>query len=216
MALGSIFKIFMPKDKVFYSLFEEVSGNLKKMTEVFMEAMNQPNKGVRDQLLKSLEDLEHKNDQVTHRIFIELGHNFITPLDREDIHTLTSSLDDVADYLWGSAKRIINYQIEEIDDTMQQFAVVIDKCVAALHGAIHELRNMKHLNAITEACVTINKLENDADDIFDKATVQLFSSPNISAVELVKRKDLYQEMEIVTDKCEDAANVIESIIIKYA
>jgi predicted phosphate transport protein (TIGR00153 family) len=216
MALGSIFKIFMPKDKVFYSLFEEVSGNLKKMTEVFIEALNQTDRAARDRMLGSLEDLEHKNDEVTHRIFIELGHNFITPLDREDIHTLTTSLDDVADYLWGSAKRIVNYQIEEIDDTMRDFAAVIDKCVAALHGAIHELRDMKHLNAITEACVLINKLENDADDIFDKATVKLFSSPNISAVELVKRKDLYQEMEIVTDKCEDAANVIESIIIKYA
>lgn len=216
MALGSIFKIFMPKDKVFYSLFEEVSGNLKQMTELFLEALNQKDRTTRDRMLGSLEDLEHKNDEVTHRIFIALGRNFITPLDREDIHTLTTSLDDVADYLWGSAKRIVNYQIEEIDDTMREFAVVIDKCIEALHGAIHELRNMRHLNAITEACVLINKLENDADDVFDKATVQLFSSPNISAVELVKRKDLYQEMEIVTDKCEDAANVIESIIIKYA
>ncbi len=216
MAFGSFMKIFMPKDKVFYSLFEEVSGNLKQMTELFVKALNEPDRTARDRQLGMLEDLEHKNDQVTHRIFIQLGQNFITPFDREDIHTLASSLDDIADYLWGSAKRIVNYQIEEIDETMQEFAIVIDKCVAALHGAIHELRNMRHLNAITEACVTINKLENDADDIFDKATVRLFSSYNISAVELVKRKDLYQEMEIVSDKCEDAANVIESIIIKYA
>lgn len=216
MALGSIFKIFMPKDKVFYSLFEEVTGNLKQMTAVFMAAMGEGNRSTRDQMLRQLEDLEHKNDEVTHRIFIELGQNFITPFDREDIHTLTTSLDDVADYLWGSAKRILNYQIEEIDDTMREFAAIIDKCIAALHKAVHELRDMKEIKAITDACVSINKLENDADDVFDKATVMLFSSPNISAVELVKRKDLYQELEIVTDKCEDAANVIESIIIKYA
>jgi uncharacterized protein len=216
MALGSIFKIFMPKDKVFYTMFEEVTGNLKLMSEVFIAALAETERGKRDQMLTKLEDLEHKNDEVTHRIFIELGQNFITPFDREDIHTLTTSLDDVADYLWGSAKRIVNYQIEEIDDTMREFSVIIDRCIAALHRAVHELRDMKEIKDITDACVAINKLENDADDIFDRATVRLFSNPGISAVELVKRKDLYQELEIVTDKCEDAANVIESIIIKYA
>ncbi len=216
MAFGSFLKIFMPKDKVFYTMFEEVTGNLKSMSEVFIKALNAGERNERDRLLRSLEDLEHKNDEVTHRIFIELGQNFITPFDREDIHTLTTSLDDVADYMWGSAKRILNYQIDDIDDTMREFAAIIDKCIASLHRAIHELRDMKEIRAITDACVAINKLENDADDVFDKATVVLFSSHNISAVELVKRKDLYQELEIVTDKCEDAANVIESIIIKYA
>jgi predicted phosphate transport protein (TIGR00153 family) len=216
MALGALLKIFMPKDRVFYSLFEEVSGNLKRMTELFLKALTEPDRQKRDDMLRTLEDHEHRNDELTHRIFIQLGQNFITPIDREDIHTLTTSLDDVADYIWGSAKRIVNYQMEEIDQTMLDFAGIIDECVAALHRAVHELRNMREIRAITDACVLINKLENDADDVFDKATVQLFSSPNISAVELVKRKDLYQEMEIVTDKCEDAANVIESIIIKYA
>jgi predicted phosphate transport protein (TIGR00153 family) len=216
MALGSFMKIFMPKDRVFYSLFEEVTGNLKLMSEVFIKALNEDNRSERDRLLRSLEDLEHKNDEVTHRIFIQLGQNFITPFDREDIHTLTTSLDDVADYMWGSAKRILNYQIEEIDETMREFAAVIDQCIDGLHRAVHELRNMRDIRVITQVCVAINKLENDADDIFDKATVVLFTSPDLSPVELIKRKDLYQEMELVTDKCEDAANVIESIIIKYA
>ena len=216
MAFGSFLKIFMPKDRVFYSLFEEVTGNLKLMSEVFIKALNETDRSKRDAKLRELEDLEHKNDEVTHRIFIELGQNFITPFDREDIHTLATSLDDVADYMWGSAKRILNYQIEEIDNTMREFAAVIDKCIAGLHTGIHELRDMKDIRVITEICVSINKLENDADDIFDRATVMLFTSPNLSPVDLIKRKDLYQEMEIVTDKCEDAANVIESIIIKYA
>lgn len=216
MALGSFLKIFMPKDRVFYTLFEEVTVNLMLMGEAFAKALHASDRPERDRLLRSLEDLEHKNDEVTHRIFIELGRNFITPFDREDIHTLTTSLDDVADYLWGSAKRILNYQIDEIDDTMREFAGIISKCIETLHRAVHELRNMKDIRAITDACVTINRLENDADDIFDRATVHLFSSPNLSAVDLIKSKDLYQEMEIVTDKCEDAANVVESIIIKYA
>ncbi len=216
MPLGAILKLFMPKDRVFYSLFEEVSGNLKRMSELFLVGLKETNRLKRDEMLRTLEDHEHRNDELTHRIFIQLGQNFITPFDREDIHTLTTSLDDVADYIWGSAKRIVNYQMDEIDTTMLEFASIIDQCAAALHRAVHELRNMREIRAITDACVLINKLENDADDVLDNAIVRLFSSPNISAVELVKRKDLYQEMEIVTDKCEDAANVIESIIIKYA
>src|SRR3954471_8700350 len=122
MAFGSFLKMFMPKDRVFYSLFEEVTGNLKSMSEVFLKALNETDRSKRDAMLRELEDLEHKNDGVTHRIFIELGQNFITPFDREDIHTLATSLDDVADYMWGSAKRILNYQIEQVDSTMREFA----------------------------------------------------------------------------------------------
>jgi predicted phosphate transport protein (TIGR00153 family) len=206
----------MSKDKIFYTLFEEVSGTLKQMSEVLIKGLAEEDRNKRDAILRTLEDLEHKNDEATHRLFIQLGQNFITPFDREDIHTMATSLDDVADYMWGSAKRILNYQIEEIDDTMRGFANIINKCTHALHTAVHELRDMKDIKAITQACVTINSLENDADNLFDQATVTLFTTPNLSAVELIKRKDLYQEMEIVTDKCEDAANVIESIIIKYA
>lgn len=216
MAFGSFLKVFMPKDKIFYSLFEEVTLNLKGMSEVFIRALSEPDRKTRDGLLRQLEDLEHKNDETTHRIFIQLGQNFITPFDREDIHSMATALDDVADYMWGSAKRILNYQIDVIDDTMRNFSIIIDKCIGSLHSAIHELRDMKNIRAITDACVKINSLENDADDEFDKATVALFTSINLSPVELIKRKDLYQELEIVTDKCEDAANVIESIIIKYS
>ena len=216
MSFSSIVRLFLPKDRVFYGLFEEVTVNLKAMSEVLTKALNETDAVERNKGLKSLDHLEHLNDDVTHRIFIELGRNFITPFDREDIHYLATALDDVADYMWGSAKRILNYQIETVDDTMRHFAVIIGKCVDALHIGVHELRNMKNIRAITDSCVAINSLENEADDLFDKATVQLFSEFGLSAVELIKRKDLYQEMEIVTDKCEDAANVIESIIIKYS
>ena len=93
--------------------------------------------------------------------------------------------------------------------------IVIQNSIGALDRALHELRNMKNLRAITEACVLINSLENQADDLLDNAIIKLFAS-SIDAIELVKLKDIYQDMEIITDKCEDAANVIESIIIKYA
>jgi len=215
MGLNSFVKLFTPKDRVFYGLFEEVSVNLVDMGRIFNEAMNEPDKGKRDQILKTLEDYEHKNDDATHRIFIELGQNFITPFDREDIHYLAAALDDVADFIWGSAKQIVNYNIENVTDTMKALGKVIANAIKALQIAIQELRNMKNLKAITEACVKVNSFENEADDILDAALSKLYTYET-NAIELLKKKELYQHMEIVTDKCEDAANVIESIIIKYS
>jgi predicted phosphate transport protein (TIGR00153 family) len=215
MALSSFVKLFMPKDRVFYGLFEEVSATLVQMGEVFKTAAAEADYARRDALLKSLEELEHKNDETTHKIFIELGSNFITPFDREDIHFLATALDDVADYIWGSAKRMVNYDIMDHDQITVGFAEIIMRSIKELHRAVHELRNMKDLRSITEACVKINSLENEGDELLDKAMISLFSSSN-NPIEVIKKKDLYQMLEIVTDKCEDAANVIESIIIKYS
>lgn len=215
MSLNSIIKAFLPKDKVFYSIFEQVGANLKEMGEAFRHAIEETDVTKRTQMLRALEDAEHKNDELTHKIFVELGQNFITPFDREDIHYLATSLDDVADFIYASSKKMVNYQVKEIDTYMKEMVVVIQNAIIALDKALHELRNMKNLRAITEACVQINSLENQADDLLDNAIIRLFAS-SIDAVELVKLKDIYQDMEIITDKCEDAANVIESIIIKYA
>jgi predicted phosphate transport protein (TIGR00153 family) len=215
MGFDSVLKFFLPKDRVFYSLFEEVSSTLVQMGDVFKNALAQEDLSVRDKMLKTLGDYEHKNDEITHRLFVELGRNFITPLDREDIHYLATSLDDIADYLWGAAKRIVNYQIDDQYNTLPAFAEIISKSIAAINTSINSLRDMKDLRAITGACVLVNSLENDADDLLDSTMMKLFSS-NISAVELIKQKDIYQMLETVTDKCEDVANVVESIIIKYS
>lgn len=213
----SLSKLFSPKDRVFYGLFEEATTNLMEMGHAFVAALNESDTTKRNMALRGLDDLEHKNDEVTHRIFIELGRNFITPFDREDIHSLATALDDVADFIWGSSKRILYYNVSHIDETMKQMAGIILESIQTLHVGVGELRNMKNIKAITDCCVKVNSLENDADELLDQAIVRLFDgSEEISAIELIKRKDLYEEMETVTDKCEDAANVIESIIIKYA
>jgi uncharacterized protein len=215
MGLNSIIKAFLPKDKVFYSIFEQVGTNLKEMGAAFRAAIEQTDVTKRTQMLRALEDAEHKNDEFTHKIFVELGQNFITPFDREDIHYLATSLDDVADFIYASSKKMVNYQVKEIDGYMKEMVIVIENAIIALDKALRELRNMKNLRAITEACVQINSLENQADDLLDNAIIKLFAH-NTDPIELVKLKDIYQDMEIITDKCEDAANVIESIIIKYA
>lgn len=213
--LNSIMKIFLPKDRVFYQLFESVAEELVKMGEKLKEVVNEPDFDRRGKLIKDLEDMEHVNDEYTHRIFTELGKNFITPFDREDIHYLANALDDIADYIYASAKKINFYRVNPDDIGIRKFADLIALGSVHVHKAVTELRNMKNLRQITDALVAINSIENQGDDIFDMSIEHLFATET-DAKEVIKKREIYQVMEIVTDKCEDAANVIESIIIKYA
>jgi uncharacterized protein Yka (UPF0111/DUF47 family) len=144
-----------------------------------------------------------------------LGRNFITPFDREDIHYLATSLDDIADYIYASAKKMIFYKVNTNDMGIQKLAEVIQLSAAEVRKAVIELRGMKNMKAVTESLVKVNCLENQADDLFDMSIERLFETEP-DAKEVIKKREIYQVMEIATDKCEDAANVIESIIIKYA
>ena len=213
--LNSIFKIFLPKDRVFFQLFENVAQELVKMGEKLKEMVNEPDFDKRAKLVNELEDMEHVNDDLTHNIFTELGKNFITPFDREDIHYLASALDDIADYIYSSAKKINFYRVNPNDMGIQKMAELIAVGCVQVHKAVTELRNMKNMRQITDALVAINSIENQADDIFDMSIERLFATEP-DAKEVIKKREIYQVMEIVTDKCEDAANVIESIIVKYA
>src|SRR6187401_496934 len=215
MGFNSILKIFLPRDRVFFQLFESVSEELVKMGEKLKEVVNEPDFDKRAQLIQEIEDMEHVNDDLTHNIFTELGKNFITPFDREDIHYLASSLDDIADYIYASAKKINFYRVNPNDMGMKKMAELIEQGAMQVRIAVAELRDMKNMRNITEALVKINSIENQADDIFDMSIEKLFATEP-DAKEVIKKREIYQVMEIVTDKCEDASNVIESIIIKYA
>lgn len=215
MALNSLLSIFVPKNKVFYELFEKVAENVSKMGSLLRDVVAEPDFDKRALVISHVEDLEHANDELTHSIFTELGRNFITPFDREDIHYLASSLDDIADYIYAAAKKINFYRVNPNDMGMQKMSELIEQSANQVRIAVAGLRNMKDMRQITEALVKINSSENQADDIFDMSIERLFNTEP-DAKEVIKKREIYQVMEIVTDKCEDASNVIESIIIKYA
>ncbi len=205
----------MPKDRVFYSLFEEVADGVSIMGKMMKELVSETDYDKRATITKRIEDQEHVNDDLTHRIFTELGRNFITPFDREDIHYLATSLDDICDYIYATAKKINIYKVNPNDTGIKKMAELIDQGAEQIKIAVKELRNMKNMRNITDALVKVNSIENQADDIFDMSIERLFETEP-DAKEVIKKREIYQVMEIVTDKCEDAANVIESIIIKYA
>ena len=214
-SLNSIFSYFVPKDRIFFLFFEQAATNLSKMGETLVEAVNTSNIEDRNIKIKELEDLEHTGDDITHQIFLELSKNFITPFDREDIHYLASAIDDVADYIHGSTNRILYYKVEYISEYVKKLAELINQSTKELETAVRELRDMKNLRKITDACVRINSIENQSDYVFDTAVAYLFEFET-NAIELIKQKEVLSTLEKATDKCEDAANVIESIIVKYA
>src|SRR3954468_6055913 len=145
MALNSIMKIFMPKDKVFYSLFEDVAENVSKMGNSLKQVVSEPDFDRRAALISRIEDLEHVNDDLTHRIFTELGRNFITPFDREDIHYLASALDDIADYIFACSKKINFYKVNPNDTGIKKLADLISFGAIEIRIAVHGLRDMKNL-----------------------------------------------------------------------
>ena len=213
--MAGILSYFLPKDKVFYSLFEEASDNLEAIAKKLVQVVQEPDFGNRAAHISEMQDIEHQNDNVTHQIFIELGKNFITPFDREDIHSLATALDDIADYIYASAKKINFYKIDPNDQGIQKMAIVIQDAVLAVNSAVIELRNLKNTQKIVDCVVKINSAENQGDDIFDLSIDRLFEHESDIKM-LIKKRELYQSLEIVTDKCEDAGNVIESIVVKYA
>jgi hypothetical protein len=215
MSLNSIFQYFIPKDKKFFPLLEKGSANLIVMAERLTEAVNTEDLNRRSELYKEIEDLEHVGDEITHQIHLELSKNFITPFDREDIHQLASAIDDVADYIHGSASRMNLYKVYEITAPIKELADLILQACQDLDKAIRELRNLKNIRNIADSCVRINSIENKADYVFDKAVGELFEFEK-DAVNLIKYKEVLGALETATDMCEDAANVLESILVKHA
>jgi predicted phosphate transport protein (TIGR00153 family) len=208
-------KIFQPKDRIFYSLFEEVVDTVYEMSELLKKLIIERERDKRFAILSEIENAEHKNDDITHRIYTELGRTFITPFDREDIHFLATALDDVADYIYASAKRMTFYNITNDDEGIIKLANLISFGVQELKTAVRGLRNMRDLQAMTTALVKINSIENQADDIYDLSVERLFDLEQDIKM-LIKKREVYHAMETATDKCEDAGNAIETIIIKYS
>ena len=171
--------------------------------------------GQRHVFFHQVENLEHLGDEMTHELFNELGQNFITPFDREDIYRLASAVDDIVDFIHGAAKRIELYRVTEFSPEIIKLADYVRLSTIQVSIAVHSLRTIHRSKSIHQALMEINNIENHADDIFDHAVAKLFEN-KMDAIELIKMKEVLTALETATDKCEDAANVIESIYVKMA
>lgn len=215
MFLNDLVKNFLPKDKVFFGLFEKMGVNVALMGKLLDEMVGNSNIDERAAIAAKIEDLEHDNDNLTHQIFVELSQNFITPFDREDIHYLATALDDVADYIHACSKKIILYKINPNDSAIQKLSELIKLGCEQVQIVVNDLRLMNKSTEISNALVKINSIENQADDIYDLGVENLFEHEDDIKL-IIKKRELFQLMETVTDKCEDVSNVIETILIKYS
>ena len=215
MNLNSIFQFLVPKDKKFFPLFEQAAANLILLAETLHEAIHVP-KGEREEYFRKIEELEGKIEEITHTTHLELSRNFITPFDREDIHSLIKAIDNVADYMHGAASRMRLYQVEKITKSIRKLTEINLEACQLIGIAINELKDLDvNHKKIADVCKKINKLESKADTVFDKAVADIFENET-DAKNIIKYKEVLSALESASDKCKSVANVIEQISVKHS
>ena len=208
-------RAMLPREDKFLALFLLDIENLVLASRALCQLLEAVTEADRVRLVKEVESLEHRGDELTHDIFTELGRSFITPYDREDISGLASSLDNIADSIDRAATCIHLYHIVEFDDPVRDLADIIERSAAELRRAIPLLSDLRNADQIREACVRVNAYENQADGIFHRALARLFQEET-DPIRLIKRRELLAMLESATDRCEDAAVLMENILVKYA
>ena len=201
---------FIPREAKFFDLFAEMTINLTTgalQLRDLLQDYEDVSAGV-----QKIKGTEHKGDEIAHALFIKLNSSFITPFDREDIHTLASSLDDVLDYINAAADRLVTYKITKPPAAAVELATIILRQAEELAKAVALLEKG---DALIEHCVEVNRLENEADAISRAAIGYLFETET-DPIRLIKHKELIEVLEIATDKAEDAANVLETVVLKGA
>ena len=214
MNANSIFQFFVPKDKKFFPLFEEAASNLVQLASILHEAVNLPLKE-RDELFLKIDELEQKSEDITRLTNLELSRNFITPFDREDIHSLITSIDNVANYLHGASSRMRFYQVSKITKSIRKLTDINLEASQNIELAVKELRDLKKMKSITDACSRINRLEAKSDIVYNKAIAELFENET-DAKNIIKYKEVLSVLESAADKCKGVASVLEIISVKHS
>ncbi len=199
----------IPKERKFFDHFRKnilnVKIGVKSLRDMITDYSN------KTQHAQAVRDREHDGDTMTHELMNTLSKTFVTPIDREDIHSLAGALDDILDYAEEIADTMLLYRIESPTEHLEKMADVLVLAVIELEHAVDKLDTN---NDIARHWIEVNTLENEGDKLYRKAVSELFHS-NADPLEVIKWKDVYQLMESAIDKCEDAANIIENLVIKH-
>lgn len=200
----------IPRETKFFDLFADVAANVTEGARLLTQVLEEgSNIEIR---IDKLKELEHKGDDLTHAIMTKLNQTFITPFDREDIHRLASAMDDVLDFLNAAGQRLVLYKIRNIPSAAAELARVAVRQTEELNKALGLLEKTK---GVLEHCVEVNRLEDEADRVCREAIGRLFEQEK-DAIQLIKIKELFEVLELATDKAEDAANVLEAVVLKSA
>lgn len=205
-------KRFIRREERFYDLFEVLADRIVEGGRLFEEIVN--NYEHSEQKLSKLKEIEHEADTITHDIYHTLHHTFITPLDREDIYSLAGTMDTVLDLIESAAVRMYLYRIRGTTRELSELARILNESIGEIRKIVYSVRNKRDARMILRACVVINTLENEADQVLRTAMMRLFENEK-DPIELIKMKEIIQTTETATDICEDVSNIIEGIILKH-
>ena len=201
----------IPKDERFFAMFRDMSANIVEGALLLKDLLDNFVDPVTSQ--RKIKEVEHKGDSQTHEIIKRLNKSFVTPFDREDIYALSGALDDILDLIDASAQRIVMYNVEKPTPESKELAFIILKSCQTIEKAVGKLGGK--LEPISEYCVEVNALENEADRVCRDAIAFLFEHEK-DPVAILKWKEIYETLETATDRCEDAANVLEGVALKNA
>jgi predicted phosphate transport protein (TIGR00153 family) len=203
---------FIKRDTDFFELFDSMGKNLLRASGklvAFFEDFN----GMESKN-KEIQDIEHDNDLLTHEVIRKLNQTFLTPIDREDIHSLASKMDDILDLMWGAAQRAQLFKLKESTKEAADLARTLASMIELVYKTFNYLRDKKY-SFIQDLCVEIHGLENRGDEIFRATLGKMFDEMK-DPILIIKWKEVYENLENATDCCEDVANIFESIVLKYA
>jgi predicted phosphate transport protein (TIGR00153 family) len=204
-------KFLIPKELGFFDLFDQMASCAVEGSSVFLEMLD--HYGDLPAKVRRLRDIEHQADEISHRAIEMLHKTFVTPMDRDQIHTLVSRLDDVIDLTDGAGRRLVMYDVKEPTPELKELALVLHHATLEIQKAVSSLRNLKNAEAIKKCCIEINKLENDGDALRDAVVAKLFKEEK-NAVQVLRWKEIYEDVETAIDRCEDVADVIEGVVLE--
>jgi predicted phosphate transport protein (TIGR00153 family) len=208
--MPSFLRRLMPRDDNFFEMFIALADNCHQGAQVLVE-MFQKDDGA-EKYAERIKDIEHAGDNLTHTLLTRLNQTFVTPFDREDIQALSSRIDDVLDLIDAAASRMVTYKIERARPGVADLARILydtTRQVVVVVGALN-----KH-DSVLEKCIEINRLENEADRLSRILIARLFDEEK-DPVQIIKWKEIIEVIEAAVDKCEDVANVIETVTLKNA
>jgi hypothetical protein len=203
----------LPRDDDFFALFERHAALTVEGAKE-MQRLVQGGQNVR-MLAARITEIEHETDVITHACVERLHKTFITPFDRDDIHRLITRMDDVMDYIESAAISVMLYELSEMTAPARELADVLVRSTESVAVAVSGLKNVKQSQAILDACIEVNRLENEGDEILRGALADLFREAK-DPLMVLKWKEVYEALENATDRCEDVANVIEGVVLEHA
>jgi len=200
----------LPKEEQYFTFFSQMTSFIYDAAHALVEMLNEKG-GDYAEHLKRIKSIEHRCDDLTHSISTRLNKSFITPFDREDIYLLSGALDDIVDLIDDAARAMVMYDVHESTAHARNFAGVIERMAVQLHEVVSMLAKP---NGISPRLVELHRLENEGDEIYHRAIAELFRNET-DPLNVIKWKDIYEKLEATVDRCENVANIIESVIIKH-